>query len=201
MNFEDLLYDSSRRTVESAAEIISADPNIFEEAVNLALSNKSTISARAARAVYFSANRHPEMIKPYLYPIISALANLENDSIKQNLLKILTEHELPDDEKCLTMLINSCFEWIDSVDSKPAIKVYSLEILYKISLQIPELQNELIFTIENQIDQSSAAFKVRGGRILKKLVIFSIFHLSFFAEGIPSGHFSFIIYLRSLFTL
>jgi hypothetical protein len=169
MAFEDLLYDSSRICIEMAADVIDEDPNIFHEAFELIFQNKYKISARASRVIYFFAARNPEMIKPYLSRIIAALPVIDNNSILQNLLKILTEHPLPDDEEILGLLLNKCFEFIDSVETKPAVKVYSLDILYNLSLIFPDIREELFQTIEKQIPQSSAGFKTRGEKMLEKL--------------------------------
>jgi len=169
MPFEDILYDSSRICVEMAGEVISAKPDLFAEAFALVRENKGTVSSRASRAIFFSFSNNPGIIDPFIADIVDATLTIENTSIRQNLLRLLSELELTEDTHQIGTLIDNCFRWIDSIESTPAIKVYSLEIVYKLSRKIPELQNELINTIENQMELSSAGFKSRGGRLLKKL--------------------------------
>jgi len=169
MPFEDILYDSSRICVEMAGEVISEKPDLFAEAFALVRENKGTVSSRASRAIFFGFCKDPSIIDPYIAEIIDVTLIIENTSIRQNLLRLLTEIELTQDTHKIGTLIDNCFKWIDSIESTPAIKVYSLEIVYRLSQKIPELQNELKDTIENQMEQSSVGFKSRGGRILKKL--------------------------------
>ena len=68
-------------------------------------------------------------------------------------------------EDCL----NHCFKYLESGDEPVAIKVFSMTILYNLSNKIPEIKNELKILIENQLPFSSAGYKSRGSKILKKL--------------------------------
>lgn len=174
MPFEDLLYDSSRICVEMAGDVIYEKPELFPEAFELVLKNSGTISSRASRAIYFCSVKDQSFIIPYIDLIIDATLSIENTSIRQNLLRLLSEMELNEDTHRIGALIDHCFKRIDSIESTPAIKVYSLEIVYNLSQNIPDLQNELISTIENQLEQSGAGFQSRGMRILKKLSKFKI---------------------------
>jgi len=178
LGFEDLLYDSSRICVEMAGDVIREKPGVLAEAMDLAETGRSVTDARAARAIYFGTTGRQEMIFPHLERIIHIVLTHQSNSVRQNFLKILSEMDLPDKEDIVSPLITRCFDWINTAESTPAVKVYSLEILYRMSLKIPELQNELMFSIENQLEQSSVAFKTRGNRILKKLRSDFIFHFS-----------------------
>jgi hypothetical protein len=44
-----------------------------------------------------------------------------------------------------------------------------MEILYKISLFIPDLKDELASTIEDQIEKGSTGLKHRGKEVLKRM--------------------------------
>jgi len=49
------------------------------------------------------------------------------------------------------------------------MKVYAMEILYKVSQFYPDIQSELISTIEDQLPRSTVAVKSRGKQVLAKL--------------------------------
>ena len=178
MPFEDLLYDSSRICVEMAGDVIYEKPELFPEAFELVLKNSGTISSRASRAIYFCSVKDQSFIIPYIDRIIDATLSIENTSIRQNLLRLLSELELSEEMHRMGSLIDSCFKWVDSIKSKPAIKVYSLEIIYNFSQKIPELQYELIITIENQMDQSTAGFEIQRTQNPEETIC--IFHLTNF---------------------
>jgi hypothetical protein len=65
--------------------------------------------------------------------------------------------------------MNTCFGFIESMTEKPAIKAFSLTVLFNLSVQYPDIRPELKAIIEDRWDYESAAFKSRGRKILKAL--------------------------------
>lgn len=66
-------------------------------------------------------------------------------------------------------LMNTCFEYIESVSEKPAIKAFSLTILYNLSLQYQDIRPELKTIIEDRWEYETAAFRSRARKILKAI--------------------------------
>ena len=64
------------------------------------------------------------------------------------------------------ILINQCFEWIVSQNENPAIRVYSMEIVYNVCKLEPLLKNELTSVMELVKDDKSMAVRSRAKRIL-----------------------------------
>jgi hypothetical protein len=54
------------------------------------------------------------------------------------------------------------------MQEKPAVKMFCLVILEKLSNLYPEIKPELILIIETQMPYESKAFKSRGRKILAK---------------------------------
>jgi hypothetical protein len=50
-----------------------------------------------------------------------------------------------------------------------AVKVHAMQIIYNHALIYPELKEELITVISDQVDNNSVGFKARGKRLIKKL--------------------------------
>jgi hypothetical protein len=65
--------------------------------------------------------------------------------------------------------MNMCFDWLVSAKESVAVKVYAMEILYRISQVEPELKKELADSIEWRISEGTPGFKHRGLKTLKKL--------------------------------
>lgn len=166
---KDLLFDSSRRTADMAVGVIGNNPEIFKKMLDFALEDKNLYAMRAARVIQLASHNHPELVRPYLKEIIFRLPNLKNDGLKRGMAKILIERSYSHDDETLGILVSTCFDWLMSPAEKPAIKVYAMEILYKISKFYPEIQPELISSIEDQLPRSTIAVKTRGKQIIKKL--------------------------------
>lgn len=169
MDFEDLLFDSSRRTADIAVSAIGDNPEIFKKFLDFAMQDKGRYAMRAARVVQLATTNHPELIRPYIKEIIFELPAFKNDGLRRNFLKILTEPSLNLDEDTLGILVNVSFNYLVSPSEKPAMKVYAMEILCNISQFYPDIRSELISTIEDQLPRSTTAVKSRGKQVLTKL--------------------------------
>ena len=109
------------------------------------------------------------MIKPHINRIITALPGFQNDGLKRNMLRLLSKHTNDLTEEQNGILLDVCLKYLMDSDEKPAIKVYSMDILYDISNKYPDLKKELISCIENKISAASAGIKSRSKKMLKKL--------------------------------
>ncbi len=93
-----------------------------------------------------------------------------NESAIRSVLRIIS---LSDIERVSVkhhgILAEYCYNQLRSGFSAIAVKAYSMEILYKLVLQYPELRNELLATISILQPEGSAGIVSRGRQILKKL--------------------------------
>ena len=114
--------------------------------------------------------KYPEIIGQNLHVLIDALDSVDNESVLRSFLKIISLSELaPLSQKHHGRLADCCFRYLRSGTSAIAVKVYSMEIIYKLALVYPELANELTSTINMLADEGSAGIVARGRIILKKL--------------------------------
>jgi hypothetical protein len=167
MDFESQLVDSSRFIAETVAANVGDNPVYFKKLMDLAFSGKNKVSMRASRAAIFCVEKHPHLIVPYLNKIIKLLP--DDESVRKNFMKILAETPLDFTEDQLGILVDSCFEMLLNDKFSIANKVYSMELLYKISEIEPGLKIELISAIEEQIPKGSSGIKAIGKGLLKKL--------------------------------
>jgi hypothetical protein len=170
-DWEKELWDSSRNTIDRVAAIVGSSPALFKEMFELAIKENDKTSRRASRVIFACSEKSPELVKPYLKKIIEMLEPRHNESLRRDFFRIFAEVTLPDDEEALGRLINYCFDCLNSITKQVSLKVYCLEILYKITLKEPELKKELALTIESIMPYSSMAFVSRGRRALKKMNI------------------------------
>ena len=64
--------------------------------------------------------------------------------------------------------IEICFRFL-SGNEAVAIKVFSMSVLYNLSLNVPEIITELKVVIEDHLPYGSAGFKSRARKVLAKL--------------------------------
>lgn len=166
---KEILFDSSRKAADMAATVIGPDPEKFSHIIRLVLEDSYPYSMRAARVMFLVAERHPDLIRPYLPDLIRGLPDYQTDGVKRAIGKLLTQLWGDFDEETTGILVDSCFSWISSREEKVAQKVYAIEILYQISAVYPEIKTELISTLEFHMPEATAGLRTAGRKILKKL--------------------------------
>jgi hypothetical protein len=169
MNIEELLPDTSKLTAIHAADVAMQKTGLIPEIIKLAFLDKHPISVRAANTIEIIDSKMPELIKPHYAKIINGFASFKTGGVKRCLLKIFTRHTDIKNELLLCRLINYCFEKLAMADEPVAVKVIALQILYAVSNKEPDIKNELIFAIKDQLSKNSGAFTTCGNNILKKL--------------------------------
>jgi hypothetical protein len=169
-SWDEFLFDSSKQLIELGVNIIEQDPKLFPQLFNLALSQKAKYSQRAARVVYYYFEKNPQDYSVYLIKILERLPYISNESLKFSLLRVFTICKLPKDDEFLGLLTKICIDSLEAKVKRIAIKVYAIDILYRISQIIPEFKNELLYQIEKYKDSSSMAYLCRAQRISENLI-------------------------------
>lgn len=65
--------------------------------------------------------------------------------------------------------IDLLFQWLAAPATGVHIKAVSMEVLYRLTGAYPELKNELIFTLHDQLEHNTPTFKKQAQKLLKKL--------------------------------
>lgn len=162
------LADSSRKLADMTANMVYDEPGLFEVLFEVTLTSDAVHAQRASRVMSIVCEKYPEMGQSYVPKIIKALKTLHAEGPIRNLLKILIDVPLKMSEKQTSSLINICFDFLTG-NYAVAIKVYSMEILYRISGDLPEIGNELAHILEDQMPDASAGYRSRAKKILQKL--------------------------------
>ncbi|MCX6251699.1 MAG: hypothetical protein NTX61_13220 [Bacteroidetes bacterium] len=163
-----LLVETSRRNTDLIADLVFKKHEVFDELITIYLRNEEPVSRRAAWVVDAVSREIPELIKAeHLEKITEKLGIFSHDGLKRHSLCILARSPLPVTQT--GVLINTCFDWLLSPKEPVAVKVWCMEILYRISLTEPEIRKELADSIEWRMEEETPGFRNRGMKILRKL--------------------------------
>lgn len=161
--------DSSRAVADMAVIAVGNNPAAFSVVMELCLTADYPMNMRAARVVSLSAALHPELMNPHLNNITHHIITQNTDGVKRGLMKAVIEsvniEEIPDSG----LLIDHCFGLILDSAKPYAWRVYAMDIVYKASVNIPELAEELQQTLMLIDSDSPISVRSRAGIILKKL--------------------------------
>jgi hypothetical protein len=164
----EILKEHSKRQAARIASRIGSDKKRFRQLMALFLKGEYRITQRSAWIVNLCADKHPELIRPYLKQMIGRMQEPGvHDAVKRNVVRILQFIEIP--EKLLGEVATVCFNYLSSPDEPIAVRVFSMTVLANIAQREPELKNELRLVIEQQLSGGSMGFCSRAGRVLKMI--------------------------------
>jgi hypothetical protein len=162
------LADSSQALAHLTANMVYDEPSFFKPLLDVALADTNPHAQRAARIVYICSSRFPELFQPYCSQVIRQIKNKRTEGVIRNFLKIIAEVPVKLTNRDKSILINLCFDYLVSKEYPAAIRVFSMQVLFNLSREIPEIGEELFRILEEQLPEASAGYRSRAKRILKK---------------------------------
>ncbi len=168
MDFRSLLADIPSGIGKDLliGEVIKSESH-FRTLLDLTLHEKDPLAWRACWILDGSDERKPGLARQYIGLIVKALPELDSKGALRSLLRMLSRYEIP--EEAQGLLIDLCFTYLVSELYPVAVKVHAMQIIYRHVLIYPELKDELVAVIEDQIANNSVGFKSRGRRLIKQM--------------------------------
>ncbi|HSH66058.1 MAG TPA: hypothetical protein VLB84_09720 [Bacteroidia bacterium] len=162
-----LMKEHSRSNTELIAGHIGKDVKRFKEIIDIIYKEKEPLPHRASWLLAVVNDRYPELLKPYISLFVESIEQFKTDGIKRNISNVLSKQEIP--EAVQGKAVDIFFRLLLSPTETVAVKTFSLQILANITSHYPELKQELILAIEDQLPKTTAAFHSRSRHILKRL--------------------------------
>lgn len=146
------------------------NPAIFNKLLEYSYSKDRKLAFKASWTLTKACDKFPELIYPHLPEIVEYVPMFDNESVQRSFLRIISLSDITNlSSSHHGILADHCFSMLRSGFSAIAIKAYSMDILYKLSVIYPELGNELSSSIRILMEDSSAGIIARGKSILKKI--------------------------------
>ncbi len=159
--------ENSRRQAEKIAALIDQKNELFDPLVELFLYPEPSLSMRASYVADFVTLKKPSLVHPHIESLARNIMDFPHDGTRRQVLKILARSPLPQEN--LGYLLQACFDLVENAITPPAVKVWSLEILYRIGLIEPEINGELRLMLEALYETGTAGEQVRSRDLLKKM--------------------------------
>jgi 8-oxo-dGTP diphosphatase len=160
----------SMKEVEWVASSAGENPAIFKKLLEFSFSTDRKLAFHSSWTLTKVCDKHPQLIIPYLGMIIESLEKIDNESAQRSFLRILSLTEIDKvDSRYHGILADHCFSALNSGFSAIAIKAYSMEILFRLSVIYPELTNELAASLSILQADASGGILARSRIVLDKL--------------------------------
>lgn len=161
---EALLAEHSKRQTTKIVNYVGDDPERFRELMTVFLGNEYRPTQRAAWAVSNCAERHPELIKPYLARLIRLLELRDgHDAVRRNVARLLQFVDIP--SRLRGRVFELCYELVDDPHQPIAVRVFALSVAAKAADFEPDLMNELRLMTSKYMPNASAGFRARARKV------------------------------------
>jgi len=148
---------------------LAEHPEDFEEALQLAVSNKQPYSWRSAWLLWSCMEMDDARVKGSIKKIIELLPTLK-DGHQRELLKILQMMELCEEEEGL--VFNLCLTVWEQIHKAPSVRWHAFMTLLKIAKNYPDLLHEIQFlTQEQYMETLSPGIRHTLGLRIKELKV------------------------------
>jgi hypothetical protein len=165
---ESILKEHSKKSCDQIVTYIGNSTSRFSDLVTLFLNGPYRVTQRAAWPLSSCIEKNPKLVEPHLKKILNyAMKPGVHDSVKRNVVRLLQFIEIP--KRLQGKTASVCFQFLTSKKEPIAVRVFSMTVLSKLARELPELKNELIPLIEDQLPYGSAGFISRGRKVLKEL--------------------------------
>lgn len=165
---EQILKEHSKANCNAIVQWIGNSQQRFDQLFDLFLKDEYRVVQRAAWPLSYAVIAHPEFIKKHFSKLLENLGKPRiHNSVKRNTVRLMQDIQIP--EKFHGQVMNICFGYISSPTEFAAVKAFALTVLENLSKKYPEIRSELKTIIEDRWDYESAAFRVRGKKILMSL--------------------------------
>jgi hypothetical protein len=159
-----ILKGNSRSYTDFVADIVSNRPELVSELWEIYLAMEEPVSRRAAWIIDTASENKPAWVDPFLQELIEKLPVFNHDGLKRHALRIIARTTFPAGTE--GELLNITFEWLLSPTESVAVKMYCIQILYRLSATEPDILQELYDTIEFQMADGTPGFRGIGSKMM-----------------------------------
>ncbi len=162
-----ILKEHSKFQRDKIIRYVGNDAKRFNELVQLFFKGPYRVTQRASWPLSSIVEKHPALVKPHLKKILqNVMKPGQHDAVKRNTLRLLQYIKIP--KSLQGYAADVCFRLLSDRKEAVAIHAFAITVLTTLARQEPDLKNELIPLIEEQLPYSKPAFVSRAKRALKE---------------------------------
>ena len=143
---------------------IAGNPEYYKLLIELAFYDTHPKSWRAAYLVDKINDNHPTLLHPFLSEMIDQVLIEKSSGKKRHFLKLISLNNLTEVQQ--GFLFDFCIETLKSGKEPAAVRVHAMQILQNIAFKEPELIQEVLLIIEDEMENHSTAGIISRGRRL-----------------------------------
>jgi len=155
-----IAFNRSKFHIIKVTNRILANPSEFSDLVALIEDEDTFIAQNAAWVMSDVVKENKQLVIPFMDKLYAIISKTKIDGIKRNILRVWQWISISANMQY--DIANLCLQYLQSKKETVAVKAFSLTVLQNLMPYMPELKEEILFEIEKQMPNSTAAFKYRA---------------------------------------
>ncbi len=165
---KEILREHSKRQTVALARWVGHDDARFGQLMSSFLRGDRLVTQRAAWIVDECVERNPVLARPWLRQMLRKMQEPDvHIAVPRNVMRILQMVEIP--KSLQGEVVTLCFDYLMNPSTPVSIAAYSMEILFKISQEEPDLRREVRAVIEQLLPAKAGGINARARMVLKAL--------------------------------
>lgn len=147
---------------------VGNNPKRFAALVKVFLEGPYRITQRAAWPISYCVESYPELAAPHLKALIRFMDKPgTHDAVRRNVFRLMADIEIPANLRGLAA--DASLRYLADTNQPVAIRVFAMSVLGNLAAQHPELANEIVPLVEEQLPYATPGFRSRARRVLPAL--------------------------------
>lgn len=165
---EEILREHSKQNTEHIAAWVGPDKKRLAKLIDIFLHDEPELTRRISWILCYVNDEYPENIHPYLEKMVAKMSEPGmHVAVKRHVVSILQTQQIPESLQGEVMTI--CFDLLSDPQETVAVRCCSMSVLDNLSKEYPEIRQELITIIQDQLEQETTpGFRSRAKKILNK---------------------------------
>jgi hypothetical protein len=165
---DELLKKHSVAVKNKIIRYVGTNRRHFDELMKCFLGDNYRVTQWAGWPLGDIVKKHPELIRPYLKPVLKSIDKPGmHIAVKRNVMRLLQFIDIPPNVRGLAF--DKAFKLFSDTSEPIAVQVFAMQVMADVAMKEPDLKNEVIIAIEEQLPYGSAGYKSRATRLLKAL--------------------------------
>lgn len=159
--------EHSKKQRDLIADEIENGKIKIEDLFLLIESDQGFYPQRGAFVITGIQNRHPEILKNQASLLFRLVQPHRHEAVARCVYRYLADSEIP--EEIEGEVFEQCLKALISKKTTVAVKAHAMTICARIAVKYPELKNEIVYAIKEQLPESSRGYQSRAKKELKRL--------------------------------
>ncbi|GEM_PF-1786369 len=142
------------------------DEKVVRWLFDFLLEETDRLSQTCAEIIRHMSDLNRDLVLPFIDDLVDALDSNRHDAVKRCIFRMFQYATFNENQS--GRVVDIAFRHLQNRSNAIAIRVFAMTTIYNVSKIYPALYDELVASISENLNEESAGFKNRAGKIINR---------------------------------